>query len=334
MAGDRGPLAVKYREAINEALRRALDEDEDVVLIGVDIGRSGGPFRVTEGLLEAFGPDRVIDAPIAEMGIMGLAVGAAIAGLRPVVELMYMDFLGVCLDPLLNQAAKAEFMSGGQVQVPLVVRTQVGVGGRAGAQHSQSLEAMLAGIPGLKVVFPSTVDDAFGLLASAIRDPGPVVVVENRRLYSARNDRLTPEDLQLVPLGRGCVRNAGADLTCVSYSRMVDVCLSAAEHVREEHGLSVEVIDLRTIQPWDREIVLDSVRKTSRLLVVHEATQEYGVGAEIASFVQEKAFASLDAPVMRLGAPHTPVPFSPVLEDAFIVSDGDVSRALAQLASW
>jgi pyruvate/2-oxoglutarate/acetoin dehydrogenase E1 component len=325
---------VKYREAACEALRRALRADEDVYLIGVDIGRVGGPFRVTAGLWEEFGSRRIIDTPIAEMGLMGLAVGSAMAGLRPIVELMYVDFIGVCLDPLLNQAAKARFMSGGHARVPMVVRTQFGAGGRAGAQHSQSLEGMLALIPGLKVVCPATVADAYGLLAAAIEDPDPVIVIENRRLYGRKDEALRLEDLEPTPIGRARIARPGTDVTCVTYSRMVHVCVEAANALAARGGPSIEVVDLRTIYPWDRELVEASVGRTSRLVVAHEAPGEFGVGAEISAWVAESKLFELDAPILRVTPPRQPVPFSPPLEDAYLVAEEDLVDAFVRSAAW
>lgn len=302
-----------------------------MVFLGTDIGASGGPYKVTKGLIEEFGPDRVVDLPVAEMGALGMAVGAAISGLRPVVELMYLDFLGVALDPLLNQAAKAELMSGGQAIVPLVVRTQFGAGGRAGAQHSQSLEALVAGIPGLQVVCPSTPRDAYGLFVSAMSTRRPVVFIENRRLYPLDDPGLVVEDLVPVPMGEARTVRHGSDLTCVSYSRMVHVCAAAAETVASE-GISVEVIDLRTLQPWDLGSIAASVTKTGKLLIVHEAPTAFGIGAEISAWVAEHCIYSLNGPIVRIGAPRTVVPFSPPLEDLYLVNETSVAEGMRSLA--
>ena len=325
---------MKYREAIREALRHSLSSDPSTFVIGVDVARMGGPFRVTAGLVDEFGTDRVIDAPIAEMGLMGMAVGAAMCGLRPVIELMYIDFIGVCLDPLLNQAAKARFMSGGQVRVPMVVRTQFGAGGRAGAQHSQSLEGLFAAIPGLTVVAPATVGDAYGLLASAILTDDPVVVIENRHLYASRHEGITAADLSPVPLGKARVARTGTDVTCVSWSRMVGACVRVSDRLAASGGPSVEVIDLRTIYPWDTEMVAESVGRTARLVVAHEAVRDFGVGAEIAAWVAEHHLVDIDSPILRVAPPRSPIPFSAPLEDSYLVSDADLARAFVDCARW
>ncbi|MCW3063762.1 MAG: Transketolase central region [Solirubrobacterales bacterium] len=304
--------APRYIDAINQALAEAMAEDDTVVVIGIDVGAGEGIFRVTRGLFERFGPERVIDTPISEMGYVGAAVGAAMTGLRPIVEIMFMDFLGVCLDPIMNQAAKLPYMTAGALSVPIVFRTQTGAGRSAGAQHSQSLEAMLAHVPGLKVVMPATVTDAHDLLLAAVRDPDPVVYVENRRLYATRA-RL---DRDPLPLGVARVAAVGEDVTVVTWGQSLRECLTAAEG----GSPSLEVVDLRSLVPLDMETVLASVRKTGRLLVVHEAVQDFGAGAEIAARVADELFDDLRAPVRRLGAPAVPMPFSPDLERALLPS--------------
>lgn len=324
---------MKYAQAIGKALRVILDQDPDAVLIGTDIGRSGGVFGVTRGLWEDFGDDRIIDMPIAEMGTIGLAVGAAMTGLRPIVELMYLDFIGVCLDQLMNQAAKVHQMSGGRIEVPLVIRSQFGAGGRAGPQHSQSLEGILAAIPGLTVICPSTARDAYGLLLSAAQASSPVIFLENRRLYGYE-ESIGDEDLSPIPIGSARVCRAGSDATCVTYSRMTHLCRQAADHLYAEYGLSIEIIDLRTLYPIDLDTVFASVRRTGKLLVAHEAVKQFGPGAEIAAKVAEKCFDQLDGPISRIGAPRSAVPFSPPLEDAYLPSLEQIQKAMLDLARW
>lgn len=305
---------VRFGKALNRALDDALRDDATVILIGEDIAGAGGPFGVTRGLHQTYGDLRVIDTPIAEGGIMGAAVGAALSGLKPVVEIMFMDFVTLAMDQIVNQAAKANFMFGEQATVPLVVRLPHGGGIAAGPQHSQCLEAWFAHIPGLKVVVPSCAADAYGLLRSSIDDPHPVIFVENKALY-ARSDSF-PDSPSSVPLGKAAVVRPGTDTTVVSYGAMVQVALEAAATLDAE-GVSVEVVDLRTIQPWDEAAVLASLGKTHRLVIVHEAVEAFGVGAEIAARMADVGFDELDAPIVRVGAPFTPVPFAPALEAAY-----------------
>ena len=313
-----------YLRAITEALAGAMRADPRVLVLGEDVAE-GGPWGATAGLAEEFGAERVRDTPISEAAICGIAIGAAQSGLRPVVEIMFVDFVTLALDQLVNQAAKAHFMSGGQLQVPLVVRTQGGAGQRGGAQHSQSLEAWLAHVPGLKVAMPATAADAAGLLASAIADPNPVVFVENKTLYFRReqvDDRLPP-----VPLGRAKVVRAGGDVTVVALSRLVHEALAAAEELPAD-GIDVEVVDPRTLVPLDLDAILSSVARTHRLVVAHEAVESGGFGAEVAARVQAEAFDELDAPIARVGAPFAPVPFSPPLEDAYLPGRAEVAAAV------
>jgi pyruvate dehydrogenase E1 component beta subunit len=309
---------VTYAEAIRQALAKAMRADDRVFVLGEDVAE-GGPFTVTKGLAEEFGRQRVRDTPISEAAITGVAIGAAQAGLRPVLEIMYSDFLTLALDQLVNAAAKAHLMSGGQLTVPLVLRTQGGAGHRSAAQHSQSLEAWLTHVPGLKVVMPATATDAAGLLASAIADPNPVVFVENKTLYF-RREELRDE---IVPLGRARIVRRGRAVTIVATSRMVGEALRAAEQV------DAEVIDPRTLVPLDLDTILESVARTNRLVIAHEAVTHGGWGAELAAQVQEHAFDDLDAPVARVGAPFTPVPFSPPLEDAFLPGAEEIVAACA-----
>ena len=296
----------------------------DVFVAGIDVGEGGNVFGLMRGLRDKFG-ERVRDTPISETAIMGLGVGAAMAGMRPVVEIMYLDFVGVCLDQLLNQAAKMPFMTGGNARMALTVRTQFGAGRSSGSQHSQSLEALLAHIPGLTVVMPSNPADTYGLLRAAIQDPNPVVFIENRLLYGMKGPQ-PPAD-HIVPIGKSIVVRPGTDITLVSVSRMVHEALAAAEEVAAD-GISVEVIDLRTVAPLDLVPVLDSVHKTSRLLIAHEAVLPFGIGAEIAATVAREAFWDLDAPIERIGAAPTPAPYAPGLEQAWLPDRDDIAAAL------
>ncbi len=319
----------RMMDAVHDALEVELETDERVFVAGIDVGEGGNVFGLTRGLRGRFG-DRVSDTPISETAIVGLGVGAAMAGMRPVVEVMYLDFIGVCLDQLLNQAAKLPFMTGGGAQMGLTVRTQFGAGRSSGSQHSQSLEALLAHIPGLTVVMPSTPADAYGLLRAAIQDPNPVVVIENRLTYGMKGPR-PPRD-HLVPIGRSAVVRPGEHVTLVSVSRMVHDALAAAEAVAAE-GISVEVIDLRTVAPLDLEPVLESVGRTSRLLIAHEAVVPFGIGAEIAATVAREAFWSLDAPIERIGAAPMPAPYAPALEKAWLPGKDEIADALRRLAA-
>lgn len=312
--------------ALNQALADALESDPRVVLIGEDIGRAGGPFNVTRGLHERF-PDRVFDTPISEAAITGAAVGAALSGLRPVVEIMFMDFIGLAMDALVNQAAKARFMFGGQANVPMVVRAPHGGGQSAGPQHSQCLEAWVAHVPGLVVVCPATSEDSYGLLRSAIDNPNPVVFVENRGLYGFKGS--LPDNPVHVPIGKARIARAGRDVTVVCYGAMVHEAMKAAETLAGE-GIDVEVVDLRTIQPWDKETVLASLAKTHRAVVAHEAVTPFGVGAEIAATLACAGFDELDGPIVRVGAAFSPVPFAPALEQRCLPGAGDVVRAVHQ----
>jgi pyruvate/2-oxoglutarate/acetoin dehydrogenase E1 component len=313
------PETTTYLAAITETLAEAMRADPAVLVIGEDVAE-GGPWGATAGLAGEFGPERVRNTPISEAAIAGIAVGAAQSGLRPVVEIMFVDFVTLALDQLVNQAAKAHFMSGGQLTVPMVLRTQGGAGQRGGAQHSQSLEAWLAHVPGLKVAMPATAADAAGLLRSAIADPNPVVFVENKTLYFRTEDRIR----EGVPLGRARIARAGRDVTVIALSRLVHESLAAADELAAE-GIEVEVLDPRTLVPLDLDAIVESVSRTHRLVVAHEAVEHGGVGAEIAAQVQEAAFDELDAPIGRVGAPFTPVPFSPPLEDAYLPGRAEVA---------
>jgi acetoin:2,6-dichlorophenolindophenol oxidoreductase subunit beta len=312
-----------YLKQINGALFDAMRADERVFVIGEDVAE-GGPYTATAGLAEEFGVERVINTPISEAAICGVAIGAAQSGRRPVLEIMFIDFVTLALDQLVNQAAKAHFMSGGQLTVPLVLRTQGGAGQRGGAQHSQSLESWLTHIPGLKVVMPSRAADVRGLLASAIADPNPVVYIENKTLYFRREE--VPDDPEPVPIGRAGTLRRGDDVTIVALSRLVGEALAAADRLAAE-GVEAEVIDPRTLVPLDLDTIVESVRRTNRLVVAHEAVEHGGFGAEIAAAVQAAAFDDLDAPIERVGAPFTPVPLSPPLEDAYLPGADEVYAA-------
>jgi pyruvate/2-oxoglutarate/acetoin dehydrogenase E1 component len=304
-----------YAATIAATLAAAMRADERVVVLGEDVAL-GGPYLTTKGLAEEFGTDRVVNTPISEAAICGVAIGAAQSGLRPVVEIMFIDFIGLALDQLVNGAAKAHFMSGGQLDVPMVLRTQGGAGQRGAAQHSQSLESWLTHVPGLKVVVPSSAREVAALLPSAIDDPNPVVVVESKTLYF-RRETLPDEGVAAEPLGRARVVRHGDDVTIVATSRMVHEALEAAAHL-SDRGIEAEVIDPRTLVPLDLPTIAASVTRTGRLVVAHEAVCHGGFGAEIAAEVQEACFYDLDAPIVRVGAPFTPVPLSPALEDAYV----------------
>jgi acetoin:2,6-dichlorophenolindophenol oxidoreductase subunit beta len=319
-----------YVKAINGALAQAMREDERVIVIGEDVAE-GGPYLATEGLSEEFGRERVRNTPISEGAVCGIAVGAAQAGLLPVVEIMFIDFITLALDQLVNQAAKAHFMSGGQLAVPMVLRTQGGSGGRAGAQHSQSLEAWLTHIPGLKVVMPATAADAAGLLRSAIADPNPVVFVENKSLYFRRES--VPDPVEPVAMGHAKVLRRGRDVTIVALSRLVGEAMTAAERLAAE-GIEAEVIDPRSLVPLDLETIAGSVRRTGRAVVAHEAVRTGGFGAELAAELQAAAFDYLDAPVQRVGAPFMPVPLSPSLEDGYRPQSDEIHAAATHAVRW
>ena len=317
----------RMMDAVHDALEAELEADERVFLAGVDVGLGGNVFGLTRGLAQRF-PGRVRDTPISETAVLGVGVGAAMAGMLPVVEVMYLDFIGVCLDQLLNQAAKLPYMTGGNALMGLTVRTQFGAGRSSGAQHSQSLEALLAHIPGLTVVMPSSPADAYGLLRASIQDPNPVVFIENRLTYGIKGPR--PPAGHVLPIGRSAVVREGTDVTVVSVSRMLNEVLAAAADLAAQ-GISAEVVDLRTVAPLDTGPILDSVAKTSRLLVAHEACVPFGIGAEIAAVVASEGFWNLDAPVARLGAEPTPAPYSPQLEVEWLPDRADIATAVRDL---
>ena len=321
---------ITFGKAINEALAEELRRDERVFVIGEDVAEAGTPFKVLSGLVDEFGTDRVIDSPISEAGITGLCVGAAMTGMRPVVDIMFGDFLTLVMDQLVNQAAKAHYMSGGSLSVPLVLRTTLGATRRSAAQHSQSLQAWVSHIPGLKVVIPSTPADAKGLLKTAIRDDNPVVFIEDKLHYPLVGE--VPEGEYTIPLGVASVKRAGDDVTIVATSSMVQASLAAAE-LLAAGGLSAEVIDPRTTSPLDHEMIIRSVQKTGRSVVVDEGHRSYGVTAEIAAMIAEEAFYHLDAPVRRLGARDVPIPFSPPLEDVTVPTPEAIAATVGDLVA-
>ena len=318
-----------YAEALNEALAQEMARDERVIVFGEDVAQHGGAFGVTKGLLDRFGPERIRNTPISEIGIVGAAVGAALTGLRPVVELMYVDFAGLAMDQVVNQAAQNRFMFGGQARVPMVLRTQGGSGRGNAAQHSKSLEAWFAHVAGLKLVMPATPADAKGLLTAAIRDDNPVIFLEHKLLYRTKGQ--VPVGEHLVPLGKAALKREGDALTIVSWSRELVFALEAADRLAEE-GIAAEVVDLRTLVPLDKDAILASVRKTHRVLIVHEAIKRAGYGAEIAALIAEEAFDDLDAPPRRLAGLDTPIPYAAHLEKTVVPQVEDIVRVAKELA--
>jgi pyruvate/2-oxoglutarate/acetoin dehydrogenase E1 component len=319
-----------YAQAVREAIIEEMDRNPDIILLGEDIGLYGGVFKVTEGLLARYGPERVRETPISEAGFVGASVGLAMTGKHPMAELMFMDFTWVAADQIFNQAAKMRYMSGGRVSLPLVIRTQQGGGRGNAAQHSQSLESVFTHIPGLKVALPATPYDAKGLLKSAFRDQNPVVFIEHKLLYATKGP--VPEEDYTIPLGQAEIKQSGQDVTLVSFSRTVLHALEAAGEAARD-GISVEVIDLRCSVPLDLETVLASVRKTGHLIVAHESHRRLGVGAEIAALVQEHAFDYLDAPIMRVGALDVPIPYSQPLESRVLPGKDHILTAIRQVVA-
>jgi pyruvate dehydrogenase E1 component beta subunit len=315
-----------YREAVRDALRTAMERDDDVFIMGEDIAEMGGSMAVTQGLLDEFGPDRVRNTPISEMAIVGAGIGAAMAGMRPIVEIMYEDFLTLSLEQIVNQAAKHRYMSGGQLKIPLTIRTQGGAGWSPGAQHAQQLEAWLVHVPGLKVAFPSTPEDVRGLLWTAIYDDNPVVFFEHRLLYPVKGE--VPDELEPIPLGKARTMREGTDVTVIAMGPLVQRSLEAAQRAADEESLSVEVIDPRTLQPLDEDALVASVKKTNRVVVAHEAVKRMGFGAEVAAVLQYKAFDYLDAPIERVGAKFAPLAFAPVMEQYVVPNAEDVLAAI------
>lgn len=318
---------ITLSKAVNEAIAEEMRRDPTVFLMGEDVAEAGTPFKVLAGLVDEFGTERVIDTPISEPGFVGMAVGAALTGSRPIVDLMFGDFIFLVMDQLCNQAAKACYMSGGKLNVPMVLRTNLGATRRSAAQHSQSLHALVAHIPGLKVAMPSSAYEAKGLMKTAIRDNNPVVIFEDKLMYQDKAP--VPEEEYLIPFGKGNIKREGTDITLIAISSMVQVAEKAAA-ILEKEGISAEVLDPRTIVPLDEEMILASVRKTSRAIVIDEGHQSYGITGEIASRISEKAFYYLDAPVLRMGAMDVPVPFSPALEDLTVPTPEAVAERARQ----
>ncbi|WP_271852548.1 alpha-ketoacid dehydrogenase subunit beta [Planococcus maritimus] len=317
-----------YLEAVREAMSQEMRQNEDVFILGEDIGVYGGAFGVTRGMIEEFGPERIRNTPISEAAISGTAVGAALTGMRPILELQFSDFMTIAMDNMVNQAAKIRYMYGGKGKVPMVLRTPAGSGTGAAAQHSQSLEAWMAHVPGLKIVQPSTAYDAKGLLKAAIDEDNPVIFYEHKLCYKTTSD--VPEELYSIPLGKADVKRKGSDVTIVATAIMVHKALEAAAKL-EEQGISVEVIDPRTLVPLDTETIIESVKKTGRLVVVHEAVKRGGFGGEIASTIAEsEAFDYLDAPIMRLGGKAVPIPYNPELEKSAIPGVDDIVAAVKE----
>ena len=318
-------------KAIREAMHEEMVRDESVIVIGEDLGIMGSPFGVTQGFLDEFGPDRVIETPICESGFTGMAVGAAMRGIRPVVELMYVDFIGVAMDPVLNQAAKLRYMTGGQVSIPMVIRAPMGAGRRNAGQHSQCLETFFTHIPGLKLVCPSTPADAKGLLKAAIRDEDPVIFLEHKLLYAVKGE--LPEEEHIIPLGKADVKREGKDVTIITWSRQVLFALEAAVEL-EKNGVEVEVIDLRTLVPLDWETIKKSVSKTHNVVLVQEGYKRSGYAGEIAAQIMEELFDELDSPVERVAGLNTVAPFSPPLEDAFFPNASDIVQAVKKIVNF
>ncbi len=318
-----------YREALNRALFEEMRKDPTVCVLGENIGERGGSYQVTVGLLKEFGADRVMDTPLSEATFTGAAVGAALAGARPVVDILFVDFTTVCMDAIVNQAAKYEFMSGGQGEVPMVLRTQGGAGNGIAAQHSQSLEAFFYHIPGLKLVMPSTPSDAYGLLVSSIRDNQPTIFLEHKLLYMTKGD--VPDEEYAIPLGKADIKREGTDVTLITYSYMTLKCLEAAALVEKE-GISVEVLDLRTLKPLDEEAILASAKKTGNVIVVHEACKRGGIGGDIAAMIMEEAYDDLDGPVSRVCGRDTSIPYNLELEKVCIPSVEDIVEEILKVA--
>lgn len=319
---------ITYRDALREAIEFEMRRDPRIFLAGEDAGRMGGANFVTKPSFAEFGPDRIKDTPISETAIIGLGVGAAVTGLKPVLEITFMDFMGVCMDEVANQAAKMRYMFGGKAKIPLVIRTVNGAGNRTAAQHSQSLEAWLTHIPGLKVVMPSTCANVKGLFLSSVRDDNPIIFVENRMLYNMKGD--CPEGEYIVPIGKANIMKEGSDATIISWSRMVHTSLAAA-NLLEKDGISCEVVDLQTLVPLDKDTILASIKKTGKAVIVHEAVKTSGFGAEVAAIIADEAFSFLKSPIKRVTAPDTPIPYAAKLEDAFIPDEAKIISAVKSI---
>lgn len=319
---------IMYREALKRALYEEMKRDPMTFIMGEGIAERGGSYKVTEGLYQEFGAGRVIDTPIAEASFTGMAVGAALVGTRPIVEILFVDFTMLVLDQIVNQAAKYNFMSGGQGSVPMVLRTQGGAGNGLAAQHSQSLEALFYHIPGLKVVMPSTPYDACGLLKTAIRENDPVIFIEHKLLYMTKGD--VPDEEYTLPLGKADIKKPGDDLTLVTYSYVTHTCLEAAEALAKE-GISVEVVDLRTLTPLDKQTVLASARKTGRVIIVHEACRRGGIGGDIAAMIMEEAYDDLDGPVMRIAGKNTAIPYNLGIEKVCVPTVEEIVEGVLEM---
>lgn len=317
-----------YAEAIRDGMRVEMKKNPNVYLAGEDVAQFGGCFGVTAGLYDEFGPDRVMNTPISEAAIVGHGVGAAAAGLRPIVEIMFVDFMGCCMDELFNQAAKMRYMFGGKAKVPMVVRTPCGAGMGAAAQHSQCVESWFTHIPGVKTVMPATPADAKGLMIAAIQDDNPVVFIEHKQLLGTEGE--VPEGDYVVPMGKADVKREGSDITIVTWSWMLHKSLAAAETLAGQ-GINAEVVDLRSLMPFDKDAILKSVAKTGKLLIVHEEVKTSGFGGEIAAIVADEGFDYLDAPIKRIAPPDTPIPFSPVLENAYIPGEDKIVKAVTEM---
>ncbi len=322
------PRQIPYIRAITEALRQCLQSDPDVFLAGEDVGGYGSVFGYTRGLQKEFGPRRVFDTPISEEGIIGLGVGASACGLRPIVDIMFMDFMGECMDELVNQMAKMRFMFGGKAKLPVTVLTMAGAGASLAAQHSQSLEAWFCHVPGLKVVMPSTPYAVKGLIIAAVREDNPVIVILNKTSLGIMGE--VPEEMYEIPLGKAHIMREGSNFTVVAIGKMVHEAMAAAETLKED-GIDIEIVDPRTLQPFDTETVVESVKKTHRALIVHEAVRFGGIGAEIAAQLQEEAFDFLDAPIGRVGAPFSPVPYSPALEKIYVPNADRIAKEVKRI---
>ena len=319
---------ISYRDALREAITEEMRQNDEMIILGEDIGLYGGAYAVTKGLLQEFGEERVRDTPMSEAAIVGVAVGAAAVGVRSIAEVMYIDFLTLAMDQIVNQAAKMRYMFGGKIKVPIVIRTQGGAGRSSAAQHSQSLESMYIGIPGLKVIMPSTPYDAKGLLKAAIRDDNPVLFIEHKVLYNTKGE--VPDEEYVIPIGKADIKRTGSDLTIISYSRMLLYAIEAAAEL-EKSGISAEVLDLRTLQPLDRDAIIASAAKTGRVIIVEEGCKTGGVGGEISAILSEECFWKLKAPIYRVAGKDVPIPCVPILEKAAIPDVDEIVRATVKL---